>query len=290
MTEMFRHPEASMFYNPEGDKRWICSRCSKEFDYRGFMQEADALLAVQDPPRYCPECGVADFGQVSMTMEVELPETWEEVRTTKEIPPTTPQLEDLLASDDRIDLWHRALEELLQRRKADLEALQVLIKLGYRSPICYRAAHELAYRKATAVSVLVALVAQLVERLDTTAKMALEIIDRRVRPALVFNADQMVKDKLAKAMTTLNTVAPLEWVDADKLDQAVKDRLAKRVQILEQALVSILASVKGIANADWRAWGELSSLEEFEAWAKSRARFSAELITDTLTDHAKEQK
>ncbi len=50
-------------------------------------------------------------------------------------------------------------------------------------------------------------------------------------------------------------------------------------EVMQQAL----ETAEGIANADYRHWQELSSLAEFERWARSRSNHIAELLRARLS-------
>lgn len=43
------------------------------------------------------------------------------------------------------------------------------------------------------------------------------------------------------------------------------------IEELKKQNADLLATLRGIADADWRKWEELASPEEFVRWAKSRA-------------------
>lgn len=50
-----------------------------------------------------------------------------------------------------------------------------------------------------------------------------------------------------------------------------------------QKLWAVLrATLQGIADANWRKWDELSSPEQFELWAKNRARWAVERIDEVV--------
>ena len=66
----------------------------------------------------------------------------------------------------------------------------------------------------------------------------------------------------------------------------------RRLDALNAELVGVLNAIEvqceNIRKSDWRQWQELASPEEFERWAKSRARQMAIAASETLAK-AKEQ-
>jgi hypothetical protein len=59
-------------------------------------------------------------------------------------------------------------------------------------------------------------------------------------------------------------------------------RADERAAALAKALGSAKVTLDGIAAADWKAWEELGTIEEFETWAKSRAMFESRKITEAI--------
>lgn len=58
------------------------------------------------------------------------------------------------------------------------------------------------------------------------------------------------------------------------LEHAIADLLAlqKEHLALRGGAETMRVTLQGIADADWRTWGEFASTDEFEAWVKSRAK------------------
>lgn len=56
----------------------------------------------------------------------------------------------------------------------------------------------------------------------------------------------------------------------------------------KEAMQMALETAEQIASADYRHWGELASLGEFERWARSRANHIAEALRARLAQPEKE--
>ena len=83
------------------------------------------------------------------------------------------------------------------------------------------------------------------------------------------------------------------WFDnklAEKVDEAAAE--LRRLDALNAELVGVLNAIEvqceNIRKSDWRQWEELASPEEFEGWAKSRARQMA-IAASEASAKAKEQ-
>jgi hypothetical protein len=196
--ELFRHYPAD-WLGQHSDVRWVCNACNLDFDYAGFEEEDDHLHAHQDPPRFCPECGAdaEDWPKwpkafltlpeaartVNMAVEARLPETWVDAWRVpyEQTPLTNRELEVMLNTDTRIDLWHEAAQELLDRRKTDDEVRFKFAELGRGNVACNRGADLLAHRStaqgAGTTKVLLAVVEGLLAQVDHAVGLATQLLE-----------------------------------------------------------------------------------------------------------------
>jgi 1,4-dihydroxy-2-naphthoyl-CoA synthase len=129
-------------------------------------------------------------------------DTWADAKRVpcERVPLTTHELEVMINTDTRLDLWHEAAQELLERRKADAAALEALVKLGREDESCRRAAHLLMYSEPIAAKVLPSLVEALADgmhRMQALAVQALELNAPSI--ATVCRAREIAKEEVARA-------------------------------------------------------------------------------------------
>ena len=172
--------------------RWACVICGRHFSYVGFnnygVEHADA-------PKYCPECGADAEDRpttfptlpeaartVSMAMDAQLPETWADARRVpcEDQPLTTREIEALLHVAPYNDGIERmAIQELLERRRADREVQLRFMELGRDNVACNRVAdllvHHSTAQGAGTTKVLLAVVEGLLAQLEQATKLATKL-------------------------------------------------------------------------------------------------------------------
>jgi hypothetical protein len=200
MTEdepkLFKHPETD-WLGQKFEATWICVACGTMFDYEGLLEDGHAH---KDPPKFCPTCGAeAAYWEkpfptlpeaartVSMAVDVQLPETWADARRVpyERSPLTTHELEVMINTDTRLDLWHEAAQELLERRKADADALVKLAALGRNDVACQHAADLLTYHEHIGAKVLMPLVECLLAQLEQATGLATRLLELTAPPPIM---------------------------------------------------------------------------------------------------------
>ena len=227
MTETINYPRQ------EFEIWWKCTVCGSDFEYVGVRQEGASLRTHKDRPNFCPECGAEDTAwrqvrpinmavevrpinmaaeavfpmppeaarTVSMAMDAQLPETWADAKRTpyEDTPLTTREIEALLHVAPYNDGIERlAIQELLERRKADREALVALQKLGKDNVACARGAAALTYEEYIASKVLLAVVEGLLVQLEHVTKLATQLLEQTSPPLITTDAES--KLWMAKAI------------------------------------------------------------------------------------------
>jgi hypothetical protein len=158
VTETINYPRQ------EFETWWKCTVCGSDFEYVGVRQEGASLRTHKDRPNFCPECGAEDTAwrrarpinmaveavfptlpeaarTVGMAMDAQLPETWADAKRVpyEDTPLTMREVEALLHVAPYNDGIERlAIQELLDRRKADAAAVNVSMEVN-RVPTAWQA-------------------------------------------------------------------------------------------------------------------------------------------------------